>query len=71
MAQQDVLVYLELSVASAGLLPTLHQVAETHDAVQRSLFEQCQECLKMGLFAPAPSWFAVVNDHGSSTVSLC
>lgn len=47
--------YVELSVALAAFLPTLYQVAQMLDAVRRSVFKQCEECLEVkSLFAAAP-----------------
>jgi len=54
VAQQDTLVYVELSVALARLLPALYLA--TLDALHctERLFEQCEEPLKVSLFATAP-----------------
>lgn len=70
MAQQDTLVYVELSVALPGLLPTLYLASSGTPHGTERLSEQDEECLKVGLFATAPIGFIVANDHQRSTVRL-
>lgn len=70
MAQQDTLVYVELSVALPVLLPTLYLASSGTPHGTERLSEQDEECLKVGLFATAPIGFIVANDHQRSTVRL-
>lgn len=53
VAQQDMLVCVELSVALVRLLPTLYLASSDTLHYKERLLEQHEECLKVSLFATA------------------